>query len=453
MSKYNKNGLTHGLASFWTGRIRGIATLEPENFQAVLATKFNEWERPLFRAKAISPLLGPGILTLDGPKWSHSRKLIKSKFTRQRIEANIANNETHLQNLFLALPPTDSSGWTNAEDIYSTLSRFAMDTSTDFLYGVSAGTQACHLVREGKLHATPATISMDGFEQAFKATQGHIAVRMRLGTSYWWHDGPSYRFAVNKLVAIMNTYLRGAIEVAKENLVLNEGEPGNVLEGFVAEERDFEWIANQARHLIIAGFETTTSLLGFSIGLMAEHPAIFEKLRAVVVETFGTETAPKEEITFESLKNCKYLQYFINETLRLFPGGANIQRVAAQNTVLPRGGGPDGDQPIAVPKGATVNISIYVAHRRKDVWGDDAHEFRPERWEGRKKGYDFIPFIAGPQICIGQQYSITQAAFVIVRMLMRYDKIERPEGVNNLKLGWQTVLAPGDGTTIRLHRA
>jgi hypothetical protein len=64
LAKFNRIGLTHGLASFWTGRIKGIATVEPENFQAVLATKFDDWERPLFRAKAIKPLLGPGILTL-----------------------------------------------------------------------------------------------------------------------------------------------------------------------------------------------------------------------------------------------------------------------------------------------------------------------------------------------------------------------------------------------------
>lgn len=64
LAKYQRNGWTHGFASYWTGKIKGIATVEPENFQAVLATSFDDWERPRFRAKAISPLLGPGILTL-----------------------------------------------------------------------------------------------------------------------------------------------------------------------------------------------------------------------------------------------------------------------------------------------------------------------------------------------------------------------------------------------------
>lgn len=48
---------------------------------------------------------------------------------------------------------------------------------------------------------------------------------------------------------------------------------------------------------------------------------------------------------------------------------------------------------------------------------------------------------------------MTQAAYVLVKCLRRFDKIERPAGANNLALGWMTVLAPGEGTTVRVHRA
>jgi cytochrome P450 len=108
---------------------------------------------------------------------------------------------------------------------------------------------------------------------------------------------------------------------------------------------------------------------------------------------------------------------------------------------------------MAVPKGSTVQLGIYLCHRRKDLWGEDAIEFKPERWEGRKKGYEFIPFIAGPQICLGQQYSVTQVAYVIVRFLMKFDEFEKPIGSDNLKKGWQTVLTPGNGVKLRMHEA
>ncbi len=56
-------------------------------------------------------------------------------------------------------------------------------------------------------------------------------------------------------------------------------------------------------------------------------------------------------------------------------------KVAVRDTVLPRGGGPDGDKPVYVPKGSFVNYAIYAMHRRQDFYGLDADEFRPERWE------------------------------------------------------------------------
>lgn len=63
-SKYHENGLTHGTGTAITKTIKAICTIEPENFQAVLATKFDDWERPPFRAGAVSPFLKTGILTL-----------------------------------------------------------------------------------------------------------------------------------------------------------------------------------------------------------------------------------------------------------------------------------------------------------------------------------------------------------------------------------------------------
>jgi cytochrome P450 len=328
-----------------------------------------------------------------------------------------------------------------------------MDSSTEFLFGISAGTQECGMVREGKMQPTEMTVSMDGFEGAFRRVQKHVGVRMKVGKSYWMIDGPSYRLACHDLVTIKNRYLHGAIAHAKICLAENDNEPKNVIQALVVEGHDFDYIANQCRHLIIAGFETTSALLGFSFGLIERHEEVFRKLRETVVEKFGTERNPLEPLTFESLKDCKYLQYVIMETLRLFPAGPSIQRVAVRDTILPRGGGEDGMGPIAVPKGATIQLGIYLCHKRKDLWGEGVNDFKPERWEGRKKGYDFIPFIAGPQICLGQQYSIAQVAFCLVKFLMRFDRMEKPIGADNLRKGWQTVLAPGNGVQLRLHYA
>ncbi|KIW07970.1 uncharacterized protein PV09_01869 [Verruconis gallopava] len=449
--KYQANGLTHVLATYFTKRVKAISTIEPENFKAVLATSFDDWQRPPFRAGAAHPFLKVGILTLDGPHWAYSRKIMKSQFTRKQIDANLAASERHLQDMFEAMGRTDYNGWTDTIDLMEFFFRFAMDSSTEFLFGLSANTQLCAMVRKGTKDATAATVSMDGFEEAFVRVQKHVGVRMKMGKSYWMVDGWGYRKACRDLGNIMDGFTLACMKHAQQKLSQPGYEASNVIEALVANGHDHDYIANQCRHLIIAGFETTSALLGFSFALAERHPRVFAKLRDEVIASFGTEGLPRLPLTFENLKNCKYLQHFLNETLRMYPAGPSIQRVAARDTVLPRGGGTDGTGPIAVPRGATVQLGIYLCHRRTDIWGDDAAEFRPERWEGRKKGYEYIPFIAGPQICLGQQYSVTQVGYVLARFLMRYDAMEKPIGQDNLRKGWQTVLTPGNGVRMRLH--
>ncbi|KAL3297920.1 Cytochrome P450 [Colletotrichum asianum] len=103
-------------------------------------------------------------------------------------------------------------------------------------------------------------------------------------------------------------------------------------------------------------------------------------------------------------------------------------RRALVDTTLPCGGGPDGTSPVFVPAGTEVNFSTHVLHRRKDLWGPDADEFVPERWEAKRgaagAAWHFAPFNGGPRICIGQQLALTEAGYVVVRMLQRYEGVE-----------------------------
>jgi cytochrome P450 len=85
-------------------------------------------------------------------------------------------------------------------------------------------------------------------------------------------------------------------------------------------------------------------------------------------------------------------------------------RVATRDTFLPLGGGADGKFPVYIRKGQVVNYSVYAMHRRTDLWGSDASEFRPERWEEHaKRGWDFLPFSGGPRICLGREFPFLDA--------------------------------------------
>ena len=76
----------------------------------------------------------------------------------------------------------------------------------------------------------------------------------------------------------------------------------------------------------------------------------------------------------------KYLRAVLNESLRLYPVVPENDREAEADTVLPVGGGEDGKSPVFVKKGQLVHWSLYTMHRRKELFGDEAEVFRPERW-------------------------------------------------------------------------
>lgn len=84
--------------------------------------------------------------------------------------------------------------------------------------------------------------------------------------------------------------------------------------------------------------------------------------------------------------------------------------MALRTTTLPVGGGPTGKSPIFVRRGEGVGYCVYAMHRRRDIYGDDADEFRPERWENgleKKVGWAYLPFNGGPRICLGSKSSPT----------------------------------------------
>lgn len=91
-------------------------------------------------------------------------------------------------------------------------------------------------------------------------------------------------------------------------------------------------------------------------------------------------------------------------------------------------------------------------HHRTDLWGPDAEEFRPERWEKRRPGWDYLPFNGGPRICIGQQFALTEIAYVVARIMQRVDDIDG-SSLPPVSHGLSLTNCPGDGVSLKLHFA
>lgn len=83
-------------------------------------------------------------------------------------------------------------------------------------------------------------------------------------------------------------------------------------------------------------------------------------------------------------------------------------------------------------------------HRRRDIYGDDAEEFKPEHWETLRAGWGYLPFNGGPRICLGQQFALAEASYAIVRLCQEFAGLEdRDGGVWREQAGLTTASADG----------
>ncbi|PYH93210.1 cytochrome P450 [Aspergillus ellipticus CBS 707.79] len=415
-----------------------IVSCEPKNVQAVLATQFKDFELGAARRNAMHWLLGRGIFTADGEHWSRSRALLRPQFTRDQI-SDLDLEERHVQQAMKGMP-VDSTGWTPATDIQTIFFRLTMDTATEFLFGESVESQAAAL--------SNGAIPQDNFPAQFDRGQWYAAQRARFEKLYWIVDNKESRHIESAVHAYVDRFVAAALSADPEK------KPAHYvfLHGLAEATQDPVELRSQLLNILLAGRDTTASLLSWCILLLTRNPEYFTALRSTILSEFGSYTEPRD-ITFANLKSCRPLQNFLNEVLRLYPIVPGNRRTATRNTTLPTGGGPNGTDPVYVKQGTPVFYSTFVMHRRPDIWGSDADEFRPERWNERKVGWEYLPFNGGPRICIGQQFALTEAGYVLVRILQRFDRFEGvgPTAQGEIKMSVNLTLAPGDNVTVRMH--
>ncbi|OGE53674.1 hypothetical protein PENARI_c007G02178 [Penicillium arizonense] len=422
----------------------GILTIDPKNIQAVLATQFKEFELGDSRRRALHPLLGTGIFTADGEDWSRSRGLLRPQFTREQI-SQLDLEEEHVQKAMQALPVA-ANGWTAPTDIQTIFFRLTIDSATEFLFGESVESQL------GALNGL--NRPEDSFAGHFDYSQFICAQRGRFEKLPFLAETKQSKISDKQVQAFVDKVVATALQAAdNEKKDTEKGKtPYVFLDALLEVTRDPIELRSQLLNILLAGRDTTASLLSWTTLLLARNPEVFTKLRETIISTFGTYSNP-QNVTFAALKSCQYLQYVMNEVLRLYPVVPFNRRSATRDTTIPRGGGPDGQDPVYVRKGQSVIYTTHVMQRRKDLWGPDAREFKPDRWANRKAGWEYIPFNGGPRICIGQQFALTEAGYVIVRLLQRFDKIEDVNPDQQIRYGLTLTSSPADLVTVRMHEA
>lgn len=189
-----------------------------------------------------------------------------------------------------------------------------------------------------------------------------------------------------------------------------------------------EDILAQVPTFLIAGHETTSTSVAWGLYALGCNPRVHAKLNAEARACY-TDTPSMEE-----LNEMTYLDYFTREVLRLYAPVSQTERVAQEDIVVPvsrpfvdRHGTKRNE--IRLKKGDFVLIPIRAVHRLKSIWGEDADEFRPERWEAIPEAVRSLPgvfsnlltFIAGAHACIGYRFSIIEMKALLFSFVRAFD--------------------------------
>ncbi|KAL2757301.1 hypothetical protein ACRALDRAFT_2025126 [Sodiomyces alcalophilus JCM 7366] len=219
-----------------------------------------------------------------------------------------------------------------------------------------------------------------------------------------------------------------AVARVRRRLEQGEGERKEDLLARLMEGRDEKGqplgrdeLTAEALTQLIAGSDTTSNSSCALLYHAVRTPGVIEKLREELDAAVPTDVPVPN---FEQIKDLPYLQAVINEALRHHStSGIGLPRV-----VPPQSGGVE-IKGHYFPPGTTLSVPTYSIHHSREIWGPDADEFRPERWEkvtDRQKNA-FIPFSYGPRACIGRNVADMELKLIVATWVRRYDVVLRQD--------------------------
>ncbi|KAL5494825.1 hypothetical protein ACEPAI_287 [Sanghuangporus weigelae] len=445
------HGWTYNWRLLWEDK---IVTMEPEHIKAVLATEFDNFEKGGIVIRNLSvflltyfyfhsigdqfkiymqSVLGDGVFNSDGEMWKFHRSMTRPFFSKDRI-SHFELFGRHADEALALLKSRMREG--HAVDIQDLVARFTLDSATEFLFS-----HCVHILRAGLPYSpnlassgyaedkssNPATL----FSRAFANAQLTVGLRTRLGDMW-----PLFEMAkdlTKEDMRIVNAFIDPILEEAvtkrgtpQEFTAKKEiGEGETLLDHLITYTKDLTILRDEILNIMIAGRDTTAATLTFATYCLAMYPNVMQRLREEILAIVGSERNP----TYDDLKQMKYLRAFINETLRLYPPVPFDMRSSINATTFVNK--TPGGKPFYVPPRTQIVYSVFLMHRRTDLWGPDAQEFDPDRFLDYRlhryltpNPFIFLPFNAGPRICLGQQFAYNEVSFMLVKLCQNFDRVE-----------------------------
>jgi cytochrome P450 len=365
-----------------------VVSRDPAFFRHILQQN-NKYFKKGNSAKMLRPVLGNGLVTSDGDFWLRQRRLVQPAFHRER-----------LQELFIEMGKLTASFLDEMEnfrgkdavDIDAKMMSITSDIALKTLFG--------NMTTEDKAQI---------YKQVSR-TQTYLVTRIRKPYRLPWMavNGENKRFQTD--LAYFNKLV---FEFIKQRRISGE-RPNDLLQLLLdsideetGEQMNDQQIRDEAITMFAAGHETSATGLSWLLWELARQPDIVTKIRE--------EAAIFDDVpTFEQLMRMPYTRQVVEEGLRLYPPAWTMTREAIVDNEV------EGYQLV---KGNSVFMSVFELHRNPNLWKDpltfNPANFAPENVKNRAK-FNYLPFGAGPRICIGQQFALMEMQLILAALVKRF---------------------------------
>ncbi|KIJ41473.1 hypothetical protein M422DRAFT_60420 [Sphaerobolus stellatus SS14] len=341
--------------------------------------------------------------SMEDNAWKKSRAIARPFFSKDHISDVDIFERTSIITLDLFAVRSNKG---RPIDIQDLVSRFTLDSASEFLFGRRLDTLSRPLTEPGKVKlGLKGSILIDRSDEfdVFTEAFGRVAVLMtqRGAQGPTWPLLELFKDLTEEPIQVIMNWLDPLVKVTLKKKMKSLGtvpetKDAIFLDFLASQTDDFEHIRYELVTYLIASRDTTETLLTFIIYFFALYPNVCERLREEILTTFGPDQPP----SYDKLKGLKYLHRWSLAHLVMFP------------PVI-----PTSNRPIHFPRRT----------QRYNLWEKNEDEFLPERWLDEKTltnvnstPFMYCPFSGGPRNCIGQGFAFNETAYFLVRLLQRF---------------------------------
>jgi cytochrome P450 len=376
------------------GKVQRLWITSPELVKKVLLDEREKF-RKLSQIRLLAPLLGKGILTSEGADWKWQRQASAPMFRQQDLLGFVPTFVRATESV-LAKWRACPAGAEQPVDRDMTRATFDVISATllptaDGTVGPAVEASMATFQRAGgwgllyAMAGAPSWVPRPGLVSGARAT---LALRASVGAML------AERRAIEEKSGsspddLMHRLMRAT-----------DPESGRTM--------NEEQLIDNLLTFYLAGHETTARALAWTLYVIAQAPDWAAALEEEVARVTGGHA-----VTSAHIEKLSLVQQVLKESMRLYPPVPMISRQCAEPTQL---GG------VQIEAGATVAMPIYAMHRHARRWEDpdafDPARFAPER-EAQIPRYQYLPFGAGPRICIGMAFAMIEATAMLATLIQK----------------------------------